>query len=354
MKVARSSDMNILDKYKKYDNSKRQQSQQQHESLDRIEFYNPGKHIDSTGKTYTNEKGKTVKRAIVRVLPNNRKGEFFFYEYMKHRVKIGAVTKTALCLHTINPETGDRFSDSCPFCDFISENRNHAPEHAIKAMLPKEAQVMLVYVYSSDSVQKYETNYYGNIKLMPKVIKLIEDGVDIESEGFDLIFEKEGNGWPEVYDVRAPKYSLEDIFKKSKVLKEIPDTWKLLVHEITDKYKETIYSTFSYCINALCPSFSDEYSSVPIGDAVVDHKKDDDVDDFSDVTFSSSYTYDPNDDDSDAVSPVDDADLGIGVVSANDAIIKKQEENSTSDIDDMEDLTDIQEFVEKFKKMNQS
>lgn len=328
--------MNILDKYKKYSESKAQTSNNEESSggYTKFAYYNPAKHVDEHGKEYNNG-NKTVKRAVVRVLPNKREGEFFFYEFQKHRFKVGAVNKTAFCLYSTNPENGDTVYNKCPFCDFIEENHESISQDQIKALRSKESQIMFVYVYSEDEVKKYETNYYSNTKMMPMVIKLIEDGVDIEHEGFDLIFEKDGSNWPDIIEARAPKHTLAEILEKSAQVNEFPDLWDNVVPKVSENFIKSINSTFEYGIKALCPTFAKNDSSQIEYDAVEE-------------SYSSASSYDPNaDDDSMSSSKTSK----IMVDDDDDYSIPKQKsvKKPIQEDDSLDGLEDIQSFVSELK-----
>ena len=317
--------MNVLDKYKKYVESKETGNEEGTSSYAKYAYYNPSKHIEEYGKPF--KKGNTsVNRVIVRVLPNAVKNDYFFYEFKKHRYKVGATTKSAFCLYSINPTTGDKIHNKCPFCDFLDENRESISKEIFKAMAPKEFQMMLVYVYDKDEIQKYETNYYANTKIMPLVIKLIESGVNIEEEGFDIVFEREGKNWPEIFDVREAKVPLESIFSNSVNYNEIPSLYEIAVPAYSDVFYKSIESTFEYGVKALCPTFAAAYTKTA-GDANVSA-----VENY-DQSMHTQYVYDPNEDNND-----------IPTVTATDG------KATTMLYDNDENLADIQDFVSQLQQ----
>lgn len=312
-------------KYKKFINSKQNNAAVEDFSGGTkrkfLDFYSP--HKELTGKD----------KCFCRVLPNKNSGHYFFYEFKKHTFKYGSTYKTAVCTYSTNPLTESSLSDGCKFCDFINENKSSLSQDVVKKLQAKEAQVMLVYNYAADSVQKYETNYYGFMDITVLLSKLIEEGVSIDEEGFDLIFERDSNGYAKAVEAHAPKISLEDLFAKSVNVKEIPDLFGECVPNITPKWQASIDSVFEYGLKAFAPTFAANTNNA------TDYT--DQTQSAPRQTTSNVSEYDPNADESNSSDETN--------------ITKSQFNPSNNKTDDTVSsdnnlLLDINSFVESFKQ----
>lgn len=289
-----------------------------------LEFYAPYKELQTKDKCFC------------RVLPNKNSGFYFFYEFAKHSFKVGSTYKTAICTYSTNPINDHKISTSCVFCDFINENKEALDKETLKKMQAKDSQVMLVYNYGTDSVQKYETNYYGFTDLTVLLSKLIEEGVSIDNEGFDLIFEKDSNGYTKAVEAHAPKISLEDLFAKSTNVKEIPDIYAECIPTITPNMQNTINATFDYALRAFAPTFAQSSSETET------------------ETVSNIRTTQSNS--GEEPSYADDSTVpqsAMKVTKSQLNTVGEKTDNKTEDIND-ENLLDIRDFVESFKQQKEN
>jgi hypothetical protein len=294
-----------------------------------LNYYNPNKEL--------NEKGT----CFCRVLPNKNTGEMFFYEGKKHRFKVGATTKMAFCLYSTNPKTGDRIADKCPFCDFLEENHESLSDDTNKVFNAKEFSTMLVYNYMHDEVQKYEVNYYGIMDIMPLITKLIEDEIDIDAEGFDLIFKKDKSGYAKAVDAVKPKISLEELFANSNNVKEIPDIYNEVIPTLSDKFISSINATFQYALKAFAPTFVGSSINTPNNDGV--EGAENNVDDIG----TSYNSYDPNAVEENETKEEKPVEKPVEKKSVEKPHINTDVED---DGENNEMLEDLQDFVNSMKK----
>jgi hypothetical protein len=115
---------------------------------------------------------------------------------------------------------------------------------------------MAVYNYSDDEIQKYEVNYYGITDILTTLQKLDED-FDPDLEGFDLVFEKDENGFAKVTHAIPPEVTIEEIKKSSKNFSEATvDVEKEVIPKFKDKYLKTLKASFDYALKAFLPTFT--------------------------------------------------------------------------------------------------
>lgn len=168
--------------------------------LPKLNWFYPNKAVKSSEKgTY-----------MVRVLPIEGK-ESWYLEFKKHSFKIGS-WKNCLCLESHNSK--DKSLGKCPICDFLEENKEEIESaDSAKALKSKNCYGLMVYDYTTKQILRYEINYYGFMDILGAIVSNEDDDFEfeIDSEGFNLHFEKDENGWAKVAGVNKGKKTIEEI-----------------------------------------------------------------------------------------------------------------------------------------------
>lgn len=259
----------ILNKYQKFmkgkaSNQTTANSVGEKEKKDYIKFYNPNRSI--TGKD----------EIFVRVIPN-KKG-MFFVPYKRHSFKIG-VWKNAICGFSPTP-SGESYLSTCPFCEFVNENKDSLTKDAVYQLSQKDQYMSLIYDPWTDEMLKYDFNDYALTDILTALYKLGED-FDPDVEGFNLHFKKGSSGYAEIHKVSAPEETVKELLSKSQVV-EIPDLVTLVFPPLNKFIENQIQSTFQLAVNVFAPTFNTD-------------SKESETDDEENVNDFQS-DYDPNDD----------------------------------------------------------
>jgi len=305
--------MVAMNKYKKFLEEKISNS-----SFDSLPFFNANKLL----------KQSKLKKVSVRVLPRN-KGELFFFQFKKHTYKVGTAFKNNFCMYSLN-SSGEAIGENCPFCDFLKENKGVIDDKIYTKLSSKDAYIMAVYNYADDEIQKYEVNYYGITDILTSMQKL-DDEFDPDEDGFDLIFEKDENGYAKVTSATPPEETLESIKKVSEKFAEtVPDVENEVIPKNKEKYMKVLKAALEYAVKAYVPTFAAELNT--------------DEDDEEEVKYTKKRkkNFDPNEDDDEE----EDEEIEKGDSS-------KKSKMNVNDVDDEEDddVEDIREFIRKKKKL---
>lgn len=250
--------------------------------------------------------GKT--EVVVRVLPN--KDGLFFQQYKKHSFKIGT-RKNAVCFYS-RDNNGLPIGNSCPFCDFIEENKKVLSKDVQYTLSAKDSYIILIFNHAMDEIQKYEVNDYGITDILTAMNAL--DGLDPDAEGFNIHFTKDSKGYARVTKASKPESTVDELLEASKNVKEIPDIFKETIPFNNQIVKDSIQSLFELALQAFAPTFA----STP-GEA--------------NPKEESSTQYDPNSDE-DFNEPK----------SNNEVVDTEEDPESDSGVDD------IKKFLEGRKK----
>lgn len=300
-----------MSKYKKFLEEKT------NSSFDSLPFFNPNKLLKQTKN----------KKVLARVVPRGN-NELFFYQFKKHTYKIGTAFKNNFCMYSLN-SSGETIGESCPFCDFLKENKDVIESKINTKLSSKDAYVMVIYNYLDDELQKYEVNYYGITDILTAMQKLDEE-FDPDEDGFDLVFEKDDNGYAKVTDAIPPEVSIKSIKKESdKFNGDIPNIEEEVIPKNKEKYIKTLKAALEYAVKAYLPTFASDLN-------------DEDNEEEISYTKKNKKNFDPNEDGDD--DGVDDG----GVEEETSS--KKSKININNDDDDDDDVEDIREFIRKKKK----
>lgn len=302
-----------LNKYKKLLEEKTSNNSS-FDGTDFLPFFNPNRLL---------QKSKS-KQVVVRILPR-KNNELFFMQFKKHSFKVGTAYKNNFCPYSLD-SSGERIGNSCPFCDFVSNNKDILDKSVFSKLGSKDSHIMAIYNYVDDEVQKYEVNYYGITDILTAMQNL-DDEFDPDEEGFDLIFERDNKGYAKAVNAIAPELKLSAIAKDSNSYNgETPAIENEVIPKNIDKYYKKLKVSFEYALKAFAPSFANKETLTSNNDS------DDDTENYK--TVSSKKNYDPQDDDD------------VNVVTKSSNI---QVSNDDSDDEDDDDIADIKEFLKKRK-----
>lgn len=291
---------------------------------DFLPFFNPNKLIKASKRG----------NGVVRILPRDN-NEMFFYQYKKHSYKVGTAYKNYFCPMSLN-SSGEVVGNSCPFCDFVKENKEILDKTVYSKLNAKDSYMMAVYNYVDDEVQKYEVNYYGMTDILTAMQKLDED-FDPDVEGFDLVFEKDKDGYAKAVSASAPEVSLKELAKGADGFDgTLPDVEEEAIPSSIDKYMKTINTAFDYAVKAFAPTFA---SPSKKSKKVEDDDSDDD-NEVRTVITKRGRAYDPNEDDDDDHPDKEDI----------KPINKKKVEVEDDNDDDDDEISDIKNFLKNRKK----
>lgn len=318
------------------------------EKREYLPFFNPTKYLGKMGK----------KPVVARVLP--RKGELFFLQFKKHAFKVGTTWKITTCTYSKNAE-GESIGTSCPFCDFIEENKKELDKDLAYKLKAKDSYTLLVYNYNEDEVQKYEVNDYGISDILMALQKL-DDDFDPDEEGFELVFTKDPKtGYSRIDSAVEPEETIEELMEKSEKFKEIPDLEKEVLPVVTEGLMKVIDNTFEYGLKAFAPTYAKKGSS------------NDDSDDEEKVTKATKFNknvrnYDPNDDDMNMdedgeevksknklktkpkVDEDEEEEEEVKPKTKTKVKVEDDSEDNNNDSDSDDDVEDIKAFIRNRKK----
>ena len=213
-------------------------SVEEKEKKNYVKYYNPNKSI--VGKD----------EVFVRVIPN-KKG-MFFVPYKRHSFKIGT-WKNAVCGFSLTP-SGESYLSTCPFCEFVNENKDSLTKDSIYQLSQKDQYMSLVYDPWTDEMLKYDFNDYALTDILTALYKLGED-FDPDAEGFNLYFKKSSSGYAEIYKVSEPEETVKELLSKSQVV-EIPDLTTLVFPPLNKFIENQIQSAFQLAVNVFAPTFN--------------------------------------------------------------------------------------------------
>lgn len=323
----------LINKMKRFTESLTESNQEGSHGQKYLDYYNPNKEI--VGKT----------KCYCRVMPNKNPDQVFFHRFLKHSFKIGTSRKTCMCTYTLNPLTDTTLDTSCPFCDFLEENREELSKDAYKALLSKEAYAVLVYNYTTDTIQKYEMNYYDSKALFALIYEYIEEDESIMNDGFDIVFKKE-DGYARIDKISKSKYPVSEILEKSNNVKEIPDIYAEYNLNITDKFKEKREQMLIYALKALAPTFVPKVAEheEPVSKPQYSNDIEDDI---PAALRTKAPVEEPSGDfEIDFTSPEDDGPQLKAAPKATETVVKKEVIAEP----DSDDADDIRSFVANLKK----
>jgi len=163
---------------------------------------------------------------FVRVLPIEGKSTWY-YELNKHSFKAQGTWKNGICLNTPGPD-GKPIGD-CPICKFLAHNEEEIKGNEnYKSVRAKSVYAVLVYDYNEKKIKRLELNYYGFMDVLEAIMKVKDDSFEesIDTEGFNLHYAKDDNGWAKISGVNASKKTIKSI-KESLGIEEFPDIEKL-------------------------------------------------------------------------------------------------------------------------------
>lgn len=205
-------------KYTELWNKKKEESmsfeQDNDVSLPKLNWFKPNMAVKSSEKgTY-----------MVRVLPVKTTGSWFV-EFKKHSIKIGSAWKNAFCLDT--KDKNDEPIGSCPICDFL-HNEAEAIEgnNNVKQVRNRDAYSLVVFDYKEKTFLLYELNYYGFRDVLGAIVANEDPEFEesIDTEGFNLHFDTDDNGYARVMGVSKGKKTIEEILESVGV-EDIPDAY---------------------------------------------------------------------------------------------------------------------------------
>lgn len=298
--------MTPMNKYKKFLEEKISSG-----NTEGINYFNPNSIL----------KNSKSKKILARVLPRG-KGELFFFQFKKHSYKVGTAFKNNFCMYSLD-SSGETVGSTCPFCDFLKENKEIIDKKIYTKLSSKDAYIMAVYNYSDDEIQKYEVNYYGITDILTTLQKLDED-FDPDLEGFDLVFEKDENGFAKVTHAIPPEVTIEEIKKSSKNFSEATvDVEKEVIPKFKDKYLKTLKASFDYALKAFLPTFTNSSEQS----------------DEREETRSKKRSFDPNEEDEE-----------IEEETFNESKKTKIAIDAKDDEEDDEEIEDIKNFLKNRKK----
>lgn len=248
---------------------------------DFLPFFNPNKLIKASKRG----------NGVVRILPRDN-NEMFFYQYKKHSYKVGTAYKNYFCPMSLT-SSGEVVGTSCPFCDFVKENKEILDKAVSSKLNAKDSYTMAVYNYVDDEIQKYEVNYYGMTDILTAMQKLDED-FDPDIEGFDLFFEKDKEGYAKAVSASASEVSLKELAKEADGFDgKLPDVEQEAIPSSIEKYMKTINTAFDYAVKAFAPTFASPSKK----GKKVEVEDDDEDNEVKTVITKKGRTYDPNEDD---------------------------------------------------------
>ena len=165
--------------------------------------------------------------------------------------------------------------------------------------------------------------------------KLDED-FDPDVEGFDLVFEKDKDGYAKAVSASAPEVSLKELAKEADGFDgKLPDVEEEVIPSSIDKYMKTINTAFDYAVKAFAPTFAS-----PSKKSKKVEVEDDDSDDDNEVrivTTKKGRAYDPNEDDDNEQED-------------EKPTTKKKIAVEDDDSDDDDEISDIKNFLKNRKK----
>ena len=185
---------------------------------------------------------------------------------------------------------------------------------------------------TEEEYEYLEKNKLCNLSLNISICANDDDGcIDPDEDGFDLIFEKDENGYAKVTSATPPEETLESIKKVSEKFAEtVPDVENEVIPKNKEKYMKVLKAALEYAVKAYVPTFAAELNT--------------DEDDEEEVKYTKKRkkNFDPNEDDDEE----EDEEIEKGDSS-------KKSKMNVNDVDDEEDddVEDIREFIRKKKKL---
>lgn len=180
-------------------------------SLPKLPWFYPNKAIEaSENGTY-----------IIRVLPIEGKNTWY-YEFKKHSFKAGS-WKNCICLDTKGKD-GEPVG-KCPICEFLDMHKDELQDNdfAKKQLAAKTSFGLMIYDYQDKKIKRLELNWYGFNDILAAIVESDDEEFEelIDTEGFNLYYKKDENGYSAVHGVKKGKRPVAEI-KESLGITEIP------------------------------------------------------------------------------------------------------------------------------------
>lgn len=211
-------------------------------SLPKLGWYNPNKAVKSSDKG----------TAIVRVLPVEGRDTWYF-EFKRHSFKAGT-WRNGLCLES--KDANNETVGSCPICEFLEEHKDELKgTDSEKSLKAKSAYALIVYDYAEKELKRLELNYYGFMDILASIIKNEDEEFEalIDTEGFNLHYATDENGWAKIAGVNRGKKTVAEI-KEALGLSKIPDVIAYTMPISVASAEKYLNSLLDIAINSdICP-----------------------------------------------------------------------------------------------------